>query len=109
MSLLPDAIAIEVAELGSGAARGEAVPIARCNAVRDRAEADAHYFMGRMHESVARAAASADSSAKLVHYELAGRYSVAALGAGGKQSLDACRNRRELPGAEPRGIEIQIG
>ena len=73
-----------------GGIRGEARRSV-CNAVRERAQVDENYFMGRMHASVARAEHSAESIAKLVHYELAGRYSVAALAAGQKRSLDCCR------------------
>lgn len=42
---------------------------------------DETYFIRRMHASVALAGAAADSLAKLVHFDLAGRYSVAALAA----------------------------
>lgn len=52
---------------------------------------DEGYFTGRMLASVARAAASADSLAKLAHYELAGRYSLAALAAGRQRSLGRLR------------------
>lgn len=51
------------------------------HAERGQGRADEDYFLSRMHGSVARAGLSTDSIAKLVHYELAGRYSVAALGA----------------------------
>lgn len=54
---------------------------AGCDIAIDRAWANEGYFIGRMSASVARAAASADSLARLVHYELAGRYAVAALAA----------------------------
>lgn len=54
---------------------------ARRHAVQGRAQADEVYFLSRMHGSVARAGASADSIVRLVHYELAGRYSVAAVAA----------------------------
>jgi hypothetical protein len=64
-----------------------------CEESREQARADEGYFKGRMFESVERAGASADSLARLVHYELAGRYSVAALAARGRPSLDPCRRQ----------------
>lgn len=76
---------------GDGAACGESSRSAACNAAKERAPADESYFVGRMHASVALAQASADSTARLVHFELAGRYSVAALAAGRQRSLDRCR------------------
>lgn len=41
--------------------------------------ADEDYFLARMAASVASAQAAATSIAKLAHFELAGRYSIAAL------------------------------
>ena len=42
---------------------------------------DVGYFVRRMQASVAAAEAAADSLARLIHFELAGRYSLAALAA----------------------------
>lgn len=42
---------------------------------------DEGYFVRRMQASVAAAEAAADSLARLIHFDLAGRYSVAALAA----------------------------
>jgi hypothetical protein len=53
--------------------------------------ADEGYYIGRMAESLARAGQAADSLAKLVHYDLAGRYSVAALAARRRPSPAGCR------------------
>lgn len=76
-------------EVGSDSgAPGEAGRSVDCTAVVEKAQADAGYFAGRMLESVARAGASADSLARLAHYELSGRYSIAALAAGRLRSLD---------------------
>ena len=55
-----------------------------CADLIEQARADEGYFKARMIASVQRAAASADSLARLAHYELAGRYSLAALAAGGR-------------------------
>lgn len=43
---------------------------------------DEIYFLGRMHASLAMARNAASSAARLVHLDLAGRYSVAAAQAG---------------------------
>ncbi|HEX8449288.1 MAG TPA: hypothetical protein VF652_06825, partial [Allosphingosinicella sp.] len=59
-----------------------------CSDPMERARADEGYFRARMLESVERAGASADSLARLAYYELAGRYSLAALAAGGGRSPD---------------------
>ena len=61
-----------------------------CADLLEQARAEEHYFRARMLASVQRAAASADSLARLAHYELAGRYSLAALAAGGGRSADGC-------------------
>lgn len=45
---------------------------------RHEAEVDEAYFLGRMRASLANAEASADAVAKLVHFDLAGRYSIEA-------------------------------
>ncbi|HEX9946583.1 MAG TPA: hypothetical protein VGA98_03490 [Allosphingosinicella sp.] len=42
---------------------------------------DSDYFLARMAASLASAQAAASSIARLAHFELAGRYSVAALAA----------------------------
>lgn len=39
---------------------------------------DQNYFLGRMNESLAMAKAAESAVAKLIHFDLAGRYSVAA-------------------------------
>lgn len=92
MTLALEAFASERFEPESdGGACGESNRSAACNAAKERALADENYFEGRMHASVALAEASADSTARLVHFELAGRYSVAALAAGRERSLDRCR------------------
>ena len=57
----------------------------------EQARSDEGYFRARMLASVERAGASADSLARLAHYELAGRYSLAALAAAGRRSPDRCR------------------
>jgi hypothetical protein len=43
------------------------------------------YFTGRMRASLAMAEAAAGAVAKLIHFELAGRYSVAAVQAEARQ------------------------
>lgn len=48
------------------------------------------YFIRRMRDSVAQAESSSDASARLVHFELAGRYSVAALAASLRPDPAAC-------------------
>jgi hypothetical protein len=60
-----------------------------CTELTNRARADEGYYRARMLASVERAGASADSLARLAHYELAGRYSLAALAAGDRSS-DRC-------------------
>lgn|GEM_PF-3649113 len=66
-----------------GASRSDA-----CSASDEQDGSDEGYFLGRMHASVAQAGASANSIARLVYFELAGRYSIAVLAAGRQQSLD---------------------
>jgi hypothetical protein len=56
-----------------------------------QASADARYFAGRMHASVARAEASANSIARLIHFELAGRYSVAVMAASRRPAAHPCQ------------------
>lgn len=78
-------------QFGSRGTGGEPGRSVGCDAVLEKARADELYFTGRMLASVARARASADSLARLAHYELAGRYSVAALTASRQRSLGRCR------------------
>ena len=47
-----------------------------------------NYFVRRMHASSALARSAADSVARLIHFELAGRYSIAAVAAGRGMSLE---------------------
>jgi hypothetical protein len=47
-------------------------------AARHASEVDEAYFLGRMKASQAMAEAAGDALAKLVHFDLAGRYSIAA-------------------------------
>jgi hypothetical protein len=61
-----------------------------CAYLLEQARAEEGYFRARMLESVRRAGESADSLARLAHYELAGRYSLAALATGGRPSPDRC-------------------
>lgn len=44
----------------------------------EREDSDHSYFLRRMHAAVAMARAAASSTARLIHFDLAGRYSVMA-------------------------------
>jgi hypothetical protein len=62
---------------------------------RHEAEVDEAYFLGRMRAAHAMAEAAADAVAKLVHFDLAGRYSIAARRAAGRRwnFVLACNTR----------------
>jgi hypothetical protein len=55
----------------------------RARGARHEAEVDEAYFLGRMRAAQATAEAAADAVARLVHFDLAGRYSIAARRAAG--------------------------
>ena len=61
---------------------------------------DQSYFLGRMNESLAMAGAAKSGAAKLVHFDLAGRYSVAA-NAAAQESRGPQPSRRWSFGIRP--------
>lgn len=70
-------------ELPDGPAEGDEAGFeGPCGSTSGRDRAAELYFIGRMQASVAQAQASSDALARLAYFELAGRYSVAALAAG---------------------------
>ncbi len=60
-------------------------PLATTLALEELA-ADRDYFAGRMRASLAMAEAATNSIAKLIHFDLAGRYSIAAAKAGASRA-----------------------